>query len=147
MLSLTKKTGYALIAMVHLARLADDRLASAREIAEKSAIPTALLMNVLKTLAAEGYVESHRGAHGGYRLARPPEEINLADVVTALEGPIRLAECLSGQADDEAECGCQIMAHCPIVDPVHRVQRKLSDFLKTVTLAEIVEPTTALSAK
>ena len=140
MLSLTKKTGYGLIAMVYLARLADDELASAREIAERFAVPAALLMNVLKALSAEGYVESVRGAHGGYRLARRPEDINLAEVVAALEGPIRLAECLSGQADNADPCGCQIMAHCPIADPIHRVQRKLSDFLKTVTLAEIVEP-------
>ncbi len=144
MLALTKKTGYGLIAMAYLAGLDEGRLACAREIADRFAVPTALLMNVLKRLSGAGYVESVRGAHGGYRLARRPEDINLAEVVTALEGPIRLAECVSGRADDAHECGRTVMARCPMADPVHRVQRKLSDFLKTVTLAEIVEPTEEL---
>jgi len=140
MLALTKKTGYGLIAMSHLAKLRDGELSCAREIAEKFGVPAALLMNVLKRLSAAGYVESVRGAHGGYRLARKPENINLADVVTVMEGPIRLAECVRGGANGRRTCRPAVMASCPIADPVHRVQRKLSDFLQTVTLAEIAEP-------
>ena len=140
MLALTKKTGYALVAMCHLAGLDGEELASAREIAGLFGVPTALLMNVLKELAGAGYVESVRGARGGYRLARAPEQINLADVVAVLEGPVRLAECVTEAADDDSECTCELMARCPISDPMHRVQRKLRDFLKKVTLAEIVNP-------
>lgn len=142
MLSLTKKTGYALIAMTHLAKVTDDRCVSAREIAEQFGVPTSLLMNVLKELAAAGYIESTRGAHGGYRLARRPADVSLADLVTALEGPIRFAECIrdDARADDGT---CRLMADCPIADPVHRVQRRLHDFLKEVTLADIAEPAPA----
>ena len=146
MLSLTKKTGYGLVAMTHLAGLAEDQVASAREIAELFSVPGSLLMNVLKELAAAGYVESVRGARGGYRLALRPEDVDLAGVVTALEGPIRLAECVTGSAGDD-ECTCEVMAHCPIVDPVHRVQRRLTEFLKKVTLAEIVDPSLAATEK
>jgi len=140
MLALTKKTGYALVAMCHLAGLDGEKLASAREIAGLFGVPTALLMNVLKELAGAGYVESVRGARGGYRLARAPERINLADVVAVIEGPVRLAECVTEAAADDSECTCRLMASCPISDPMHRVQRKLRDFLKKVTLAEIVGP-------
>ena len=142
MLALTKKTGYGLIAMTHLAQLAQDEVASAREVASKFGVPQSLLMNVMKQLCAAGYVESVRGAHGGYRLARSPEEVSLADLITAVEGPIRLAQCVAGRKDADDQ-PCQLVDRCPIADPVHRVQRKLSDFLKTVTLAEIVEPVTA----
>ena len=145
MLAFTKKTGYALVAMTHLAHLGDGTLASAREIAETFAVPTSLLMNVLKELAAAGYVESVRGAHGGYRLAVRPDELTLADLVEALEGPVRLAECVTDEAADSEECTCEVMARCPITDPVHRVQRRLNDFLKKVSLAEIVEPSGALA--
>ena len=140
MMALTKRTGYALVAMTHLAKLPDGDLASAREIAERFGVPTSLLMNVLKTLASAGYVESVRGARGGYRLARRPAEISLADMVTALEGPIRLAECITDVAGDDDECTCEVMADCPIADPVHRVHRRLRDFLKKVTLAQILDP-------
>jgi Rrf2 family protein len=139
MLSLTKKTGYGLIAMTHLATLPDEQVVSAREIAEAFGVPVSLLMNVLKELAAAGYVESVRGAKGGYRLARPPEQINLADLVTTLEGPIRLSACTTEQAGHH-ECTDLVMSRCPVADPVHRVQRKLNDFLKKLTLAEVVEP-------
>ena len=138
MLALTKKAGYALIAMSHLAGLSGDEVASAREIAEHFGVPVSLLMNVLKELSAAGYVESVRGVHGGYRLARKPQEVNLADLLQSLEGPIRLAECITDLADNE-ECTCKLMASCPIADPVHRVHRKLSDFLRKVSLSEIVE--------
>ncbi|MDY6913861.1 MAG: Rrf2 family transcriptional regulator [Planctomycetota bacterium] len=143
MLALTKKAGYALIAMSHLAGLPGDEVASAREIAEYFGVPISLLMNVLKELSAAGYVKSVRGVHGGYRLARKPQEVNLADLLESLEGPIRLAECITDLAGDEKECTCKLMAACPIADPVHRVHRKLNDFLRKVSLAEIVEPATA----
>jgi Rrf2 family protein len=141
MLAFTKKTGYGLMAMGYLGSLQRDDLASAREISQRFGVSTALLMNVLKELCAAGYVSSVRGVHGGYRLARRPEEITLSDLVTVLEGPVRSAQCLTG--DPTAREGtCKIMDRCPVADPIHRLQRKLSDFLKTVTLAEIVEPPT-----
>jgi len=139
MLVLTKKTGYGLIAMAHLAALDGDRVSSAREIAESSGVPAGLLMNVMKELCSAGYVESVRGAHGGYRLARRPGDITLAELVEVVEGPPRLVECVTDQAG-ERECTCELMARCPIADPVHRVHRKLNDLLKKVTLAEIVDP-------
>ena len=142
MLSFSKKAGYGLIAMSYLAHLGGQEVTSAREISERFGIPASLLMNVLKELAAAGYVSSVRGAHGGYKLARSPEQIDLAHLVTALDGPIRLAECLRHRPDAHAET-CKLMDRCPIIDPLHRIQRKLSDFLKAVTLADILQPAQA----
>lgn len=139
MLALTKKAGYALIAMSHLAGLSGDEVASAREIAEHFGVPVSLLMNVLKELSAAGFVESVRGAHGGYRIARRPDEINLADLFAVLEGPLRLTECVTEEIGEDAECSCELMSRCPIADPIHRVHRRLNDFFRKVTLAEIVE--------
>jgi Rrf2 family protein len=144
MLALTKKTGYGLIAMAHLAELPQGRVCSAREIAQTYGIPTALLMNVLKALALAGYVDSFRGVRGGYRLARQPEEINLAELVGAIEGPVPQAQCLAAVSGDDQECTCQVMSRCPVADPVHRVQRKLRDFLRKVTLAEVTAPASAV---
>jgi Rrf2 family protein len=140
MLALTKKTGYGLIAMSHLARLALGEVASARQIARESDVPEGILMNVLKELAAGGYVQSVRGSRGGYRLARRPETINLAELIASVERPVRLSECQIEHGDNDQECTCEAMARCPVSDPVHRVHRKLNDFLKKVTLAEIVDP-------
>lgn len=138
MLALTKKSGYALIALTHLARLDGQGVASAREIASLAGAPLPLLMNVLKELAAAGYVESVRGARGGYRLARELEKISLAELVEAMEGPVRLSEC-TGDLTKHQECTLVMMAQCPVNDPVHRVQRRINDFLKKITLADILE--------
>lgn len=126
--------------MRHLSQLDAGSLASARQIANRFNVSASLLMNVLKQLSSAGYVESVRGSHGGYRMAIDPEEVSLGDLVGVLEGPVRLAECVTAVAGNDTECSCQVMANCPITDPVHRVQRKLKDFLASVTLGEIVKP-------
>lgn len=123
--------------MSYLAGLRDGEVASAREIAEKFGVPQSLLMNVLKELSAAGYIHSVRGAHGGYRMERSPEDISLADLITTVEGPIRLAECVAHEEDDDSPECCDLMDRCPISDPVHRVHRKLRDFLTGLTLDQI----------
>jgi Rrf2 family protein len=125
--------------MSHLATLDAAGLASAKEIAVKYGISTALLMNVMKELSAAGFVESARGARGGYRLAQSPRKINMADVVMALEGPVRSAHCMREQSAARDQGVCRIVDRCPIADPVHRLHRKLNDFLKGLTLADVIE--------
>lgn len=136
---MTKKTGYGLIAMTHLAKLPKGKLASAREIAAEYGIPSALLMNVLKELAASGYVKSVRGAQGGYRIAKSLDEVSFTGLMEALEGPMKLAECITGESGDGTEGStCKLMENCPIADPVHRIHRKIHDFLSKMTLADIM---------
>jgi Rrf2 family protein len=137
MLALTKKTGYGLIAMGHLAALPEGEVASASAIARQFGVPQALLMNVLKELAAAGFVQSVRGAGGGYRLARRPRDIRLSELTSAVEHPVRLTECVTKAAGDK-RCTREMMARCPVADPVHRFHRKLNDFLQNVTLEEIL---------
>ncbi len=139
MLSMTKKTGYGLIAMMHLARLDKNALASAREISEQYHMPTALLMNVLKELAAAGYVRSVRGARGGYCLSKATDDVDFLGLMEVLEGPMKFAKCVTGTVDDgNPEATCELMPNCPISDPVHRVHRKIRDYLSRVTLSDIL---------
>ena len=138
MLGMTRKTGYGLIALTHLARGDGETLCSAREIAEGHGVPVSLLMNVMKELAAARLVESVRGSRGGYRLACDPHEVTVMDLVVVLEGPVRLAACCLDQGEVSDEATCELMATCAIADPIHLVQRRIADCLKQVTLAELV---------
>src|SRR5882724_6620780 len=99
MLSLSKKTDYALIALAYLAER-PGRTASAREIAEARNLPSALLMNILKELHHHGIVQSIRGVKGGYQIAVDLKAKSLHDVVVAMEGPVRLVEC----AEESGTC-------------------------------------------
>ena len=138
MLTLTRRTEYALIAVCHLAR-ADDRVVSARDIAAKYPVPRPLLMNVLKTLSQAGFVRSVRGARGGYRLALPAKELTLKTLVEAVEGPWRLVRCVP-RASEAAE-RCELSRTCPIRAPVHKLHQKLRSFLDSMTIAELaLEP-------
>ncbi|MCG3177886.1 MAG: HTH-type transcriptional regulator IscR [Phycisphaerae bacterium] len=142
MLSLTKKTEYALIAMSHLARR-DGKLASAREIAERYSLPLPVLMNILKKLNHENLVDSVRGAKGGYRLAVRSEDLSLTRLIEAIEGPVRLIDCADFDHDRGTDHGdmCVRMGGCPIRGPVMKVHRRLQEFLSTITLADIVRQT------
>ena len=134
MLALTKRTEYALIALCHLARQPDETV-SARDLAHRYAVRLPLLMNVLKTLNQNGLVRSVRGAHGGYRLAMPPEKLSLARVAEAIEGPMRLVKCVSALPD--ADSSCELIGTCPVRQPVLRVHEHLAQFLAGVTIAEL----------
>jgi len=135
MLALTKKVDYSLVALCHLAQHR-DRVATAREIAERYHLPQALLMNILKALAHAGVVRSSRGPKGGYELAVAAESVTLYELIEKLEGPVRLVQC-AAMDDPAGGERCELIATCPISRPVRRLHRRLLQFLSEITLADI----------
>ena len=93
------KVDYALRAMLELAAHSDG-LITAEQLASAQKIPPKFLESILAQLRNGGLVASQRGAEGGYRLAKPPEEISIADVIRELEGPIATVR---GVRPDELE--------------------------------------------
>lgn len=134
MLSLTKKTEYALIAVSHLARVGKG-VVSAREIADRYAIRLPLLMNVLKTLNQAGLLKSVRGARGGYMLACSAESLTLAQLIRAIDGPVRLMRCVG--PEDNGSVGCELHGTCPVKHPLQKVHEQLEQFLAGVTVSEV----------
>ncbi len=143
MLSLTRKTEYALIALTHLVRR-EGKPASARDIAQKYHLPVALLMNTLNELTHHELVRSTRGARGGYRLARSPETITLAEVIDATEGPLKLTACTGHEGHVAAEEDCDLHDVCPLQGPVQWVHSRLEQFLGDVTLAHLASGATLI---
>ena len=92
---------------------------------------------ILKSLTRGGLLDSHRGSQGGYTLNRPPEEINVAEIVGALEGPIAIAECV-----EESEENCNIERLCPVRGNWQKINEAVKDALASVTLAEMAQPMT-----
>jgi len=137
MLSLTKKTDYALIALSHLARRG-TLTTSAREVAQASRVPLPILTNILKTLAHAGVVASERGASGGYRMAKPTSAITLQELIRTIEGPIAFVQCVHEGGETHGE-SCELTPCCPIRLPAKRIHDRLHDFLQGVTLADLME--------
>jgi Rrf2 family protein len=138
MLTLTRKTDYALIALTHLAH-EPAGYSSAREIAARYNLPLPLLMNLLKLLAQKGLTRSVRGPRGGYTLAKPSNKIALTDIITAVEGPVQLVQCVEMHEEDHNEC--QLVSCCPVRSPIHRIHDRLVSFLTSITLSDIADNT------
>jgi FeS assembly SUF system regulator len=135
MLRLSKKADYALMAMKHLAIRPDAPSASAREIAEQYDIPIELMAKVLQQLARRGLLTSHQGTRGGYRLARSPGSISVADIIQAIDGPLTVTACST-----EAE-NCGQYSKCNVRDPLWRIKDRILSALATCSLQEIaVDP-------
>ena len=85
---ISAKADYAVRAVVELAATDDEKPVKAERIAIAQEIPLNFLENILGDLRHAGIVRSHRGAEGGFRLAKPAEEITIADVIREVEGPL-----------------------------------------------------------
>jgi Rrf2 family protein len=94
----TAKADYAVRAAVELAALGGEGTVKAEQISEAQSIPLNFLENILAELRRAGIVESRRGAAGGYKLAKPPEDVSLADVIRAVEGPLANVRGMSPDA-------------------------------------------------
>ena len=97
-MNFSAKAEYGVRLMIELGRQQSERAVSLKAISEAEKLPLAYLEHVAADLKAAGLVESSRGAHGGYRLARPASAIDMAEVVQALEGPIAPMDCFGGDA-------------------------------------------------
>jgi Rrf2 family cysteine metabolism transcriptional repressor len=98
------KAEYGVRVMVELARRGGAQPVALAEIAEHEGLPLAYLEHLVARLRRAGLVESRRGAHGGYLLAREPAQITMAEVVEALEGRIAPIECISSLPDGTIGC-------------------------------------------
>jgi Rrf2 family protein len=96
----TAKADYAVRAIVELAGSSQDAPRKVDEVAQAQGIPVSFLENILTQLRSSGMVRSQRGPEGGYWLAQPPEQINLAQVIRAVEGPL---VGVRGQRPEEIE--------------------------------------------
>ncbi|MBD8525946.1 SUF system Fe-S cluster assembly regulator [Pseudomarimonas arenosa] len=106
MFRISKLTDYATAVLTLLAQKPAD-VHSASELAQRAHLELPTVSKLLKTLAGAGLVQSFRGANGGYRLARSAEQISVAEIIAAMEGPIGVTECSvdAGICDHEPHCG------------------------------------------
>ena len=131
MIRLSKLADYGIVMMTNMARH-PKRQHSAAEIAAESHIPLPMASKILKSLARAGLLASHRGAKGGYGLARDAEAITVAEVIGALEGPIALTSCIE---DGPGECGIESL--CPARANWQRINDAIRHALEQITMAEM----------
>src|SRR3954452_10820010 len=139
----TTKAEYGVRLLVELGRHGSENPVSLKAIAAGEGLPLAYLERIVALLKKAGLVESQRGAHGGYRLARPATEITMDEAVLALEGVVAPMACF---VDDRADTGKGVLCSHE-ADAGHgcatkllwtRVQGGMVEAMKRTTLAELI---------
>jgi FeS assembly SUF system regulator len=130
-LRLSRMTDYAVVVLSQMARSGNEVFA-APDLAEATGLPLPSVSKVLRLLALGQLIASRRGAAGGYVLARPPSQINVAQIIGALEGPVSLTACVDG-----AEGACKVETLCPLRGHWDVLNRAVRGALEQVSLAEL----------
>lgn len=133
MIRLSRLCDYAVAMLTHLA-LRGGGPESATEIAAATGVPPATASKILKLLARGGVLVSQRGVQGGYALARPAEEISVAEIVEAVDGPIALTTCI-----DDTDESCGIATLCPARGNWQRINDAIRAALGQISLAEMAQ--------
>lgn len=134
MIRLSKLTDYGLVLMTHVARKRHGTLHTARGLALESGFPIPTVSKLLKVLLQHGFLVSQRGIKGGYSLAREAQDISVADMIAALEGPIALTDC-------STEIGlCDFERGCPVKHNQRVINQVVRGALEKLTLADLAHP-------
>ncbi|WP_345798062.1 SUF system Fe-S cluster assembly regulator [Castellaniella sp. MT123] len=140
MLRISKIVDYGILVLTHMATR-PTHVCSAAELAGALGLGQPVVSKVLKLLAQHGLVASTRGAHGGYRLEREPDRINVAQIIDALEDqPFGLTECTALPGVCSVEGACHIRTHW------QRINLIVRRTLESVTLANMVDDARPISA-
>jgi Rrf2 family protein len=141
-MKLSKRGEYALRTMINLGIAAKVHrpLVRVSELARAEDLPVKFLEQIMQQLREAGHIESERGKHGGYRLARKPETITIGAIVRLVDGRIAPIGCVS---ESEYEpCNCPDEDHCGLRMLMLDVRNAISAILDRYTLADVVEVTT-----
>src|SRR5579875_2510575 len=138
MLHISTRGEYGVRVMINLARHYDQGLRALNEIAEDEGLPMQYLEQFIKKLRDRDLVVSVRGAQGGYRLARPPQEIRMSAVMEALEGKLEVYNCLSDKDPEKLTCDLgRSMGNCSTRLLWSRLREAIWQTLESITLAEL----------
>lgn len=136
MIKLSKMTDYAVVILADMAQRNIDREGhriSAAGLAENTKLPEPTVSKILKLLARQNIITSTRGMNGGYALTKSPEQINMAHVIAATEGPIALTACV----DQNTAC-CDRAHNCSMKGQWNPVNQAMNEALANVSLKEMI---------
>lgn len=128
----SRKSDYGLRALIYLAEHRSEGPVTLTHIAEKLAIPKAFLSKILQQLVRNRIVRSLKGPSGGFVLARDPKELTVCEIITQIDGPMRVFECFSDGED------CSHFGNCKILAVFDAVGAKIEGVLERVTLHDFI---------
>lgn len=138
-MQITRASDYAVRVMIHLASLPEGSTVRQSEISRATDVSGHFLSKVLQQLVRARFIRSQRGAGGGYALATPAANVSLLDVVQAMEGPVRLNQCI------EEGHSCERKAWCPAHQIWAEAQAAITNVLGSASMASLAAQAQSMS--
>src|SRR5580658_670343 len=137
-MQVTRAGEYAIIGLLYLAKQPAERTVMIDEISEAEGVPKSFLAKIFQSLAKGKFVRSHRGAGGGFSLARPAAEITVLQVLQCVEGSLALQKCVT----DDPECVVSTtrMSSCTLCAVFTEAQNRVNEVFSRTTLADLLQP-------
>ncbi len=135
-MQVTRAGEYAIIGLLYLAKQPERSTVMIDEISEAERIPKSFLAKIFQVLARGRLVESHRGAHGGFSLARRPSEISLLQILNCVEREFALQKCVT----DDPVCvvATERLGNCVLCGVFAEAQRRVNEVFSNTTLADLL---------
>jgi Rrf2 family iron-sulfur cluster assembly transcriptional regulator len=137
-MQVTRAGEYAIIGLLYLAKQPAERMVMIDEISEKERVPKSFLAKIFQSLAKGGFVRSHRGAGGGFSLAKQPSEISLLQILNCVEGAFALQKCVS----DDPECvvSDDRLDSCVLCGVFSEAQSRVNEVFARTSLQDLLRP-------
>ncbi len=132
-MEITRQADYALRTVYYLAQIGENQRASTSRIAKEKQIPHSFLAKIISQLSVLRIISTTRGAQGGVNLARSPEKITMLEVVEAIDGKLKINDCVLNPES------CPFGKNCPLHDVWCTAQLQLLNTLRATTFADLVE--------
>lgn len=133
-MQITRQADYAIRTILYLAQLGYNHPVATRQIAQEQRIPPSFLAKIVSQLSLVGLVHTSRGATGGVVLSSSPSEINLLEVIEAIDGPVMVNECV-GERDN-----CGMSSTCPMHSIFCEIRSELVAKMKSITFDQMLGP-------
>lgn len=131
-MEITRETDYAIRCVLHLSESPNDVI-MVDEIAKAKSIPKSFLSKILQKLARANIVKSYRGVKGGFQIAKAPREINLLDVIDAIEGPVAMNRCAVNKKF------CSLISECTVHPVWVELRKDVEKKLRRTDFAKLIE--------
>lgn len=133
-MKISTKGRYALRTLIDLAQHSNRGLVALKDIAGRQEISQKYLEQIVTQMSKAGFLKGVRGPQGGYRLARAPQDYNVAEILEAIEGSLAPVSCLGTDKNECDRCGC-----CSTLDLWEGLYKTVMDYLSAVSLQDLVD--------
>jgi Rrf2 family transcriptional regulator, nitric oxide-sensitive transcriptional repressor len=130
---MNRKVEYALMALKYMSQKEADQLTSVKEICQSTGVPFDATSRVMQLMAQKKFLKVEMGAQGGYAILKDLTDVSFLEIIETVLSPVEVVRCASGEEK------CEFFGNCNIQTPLQVFNNKLTDFYRTLSIAELIQ--------